>query len=74
MIKLRFARQPEQQIDPAAIEESHVWRRRKKILHTELVAIELDCAFEIVGIDENLPDRGKTEIASGIHRPVPLIW
>ena len=47
---------------PRAIKESQARWRAEQELHTQLVAIELDCAIGVLNVDGDLPNRGKSKV------------
>ncbi len=62
VIELGLRGERQHQPDAVAIKESQTRRRREKKLHAQFVAIEVDRAIDIVRVDSDLSDCGKTEL------------
>jgi len=56
MIQVRPVRDAQHQTDAVTVKEGHPWRRLKQKRHPEYVAIESDCAIEILNVDKDLTD------------------
>src|SRR5437588_7953327 len=50
------------QADPVAIEEGQIRRHAEKVLHAELVAIEVNGTIDVMRVNGDLLDCGKTEL------------
>src|SRR6266566_410379 len=56
------------QADPVAIKEGQIRRHAEKVLHAELVAIEVNGTINVMRVNGDLLDCGKTEVMDSCHK------